>query len=184
MPWTVIDLGLLGGVATVYQEALGSLSFSFSYEASEKYCPNQECHALHVSGIVCITLLCLGVVSCFATLLLAIIVMLQLAHLLAEKGPFGPYVNYNQTWKNCIGASVASIVGTVFTIVGLLSWCLIMKESQQKIPDFHLDGIKWRLGWVWALNFLTPVLMILSSILICYVVNMTQHPFSGYSSIG
>jgi hypothetical protein len=41
MPWTVIDLGLTGGIATVSQEALGSLSFSFSYDESDKYCPNQ-----------------------------------------------------------------------------------------------------------------------------------------------
>jgi magnesium-transporting ATPase (P-type) len=183
MPWTVIDLGLTGGIATVSQEALGSLSFSFSYDESDKYCPNQECHSLRVSGVVCIILLCLGLVSCFATLLLAIVVMLQLSHVLAEKGPFGPYVNYNQAWRNCMAASLSSIVGTVFTLVALLSWCLILKESQENIPDFHLGAIKWRIGWIWALNILVPVMMILSSVLICCVVHTTQQPFSGYSSI-
>ena len=186
MPYLVFELGLTGGIATLYQEFWDHVSHSsiaFEYRNTDKYCPNNECHALFVGGIVASVFLSLSVAASFVTLLMTIVNMLQLSHLWAEKGPFGPYVNYTRCWKNCIYTSIFSMLGTAFAVVAISAWSGIMfRSTEDNIPDMP-GGIKWNFGWVWILLLLIPLLMGISSFLHLKVVN-AQHPgLTGYTSI-
>merc|ERR1712176_1236412 len=163
MPWMVFELGLSGGIATMYQEMWNHQSRSsvgFNYHSTDKYCPNDACHALYVAGTVALTFLSLAVVSGFLACMLLVVVTLQLSHLLAEKGPFGPYVNYQRCWKNCVAATVTSALGAALAATAVAAWSGVMFEStKDSIPDFGKPGaIRWRLGWVWILNLLAPML--------------------------
>ena len=169
----VFELGLSGGIATMYQDVWDHQTRSsifFSYHSTDKYCPNGKqaparprarapagpgsigrpltssfpflsvglsfpvyftkdaCHALFVAGTIALTFLSLAVVSGFCSAMLLVVVALQLSHLLAERGPFGPYVNYARCWRNCIaGTNKKKIKCQLFS-----------KSFQRNRSHFHL----------------------------------------------
>merc|ERR1712199_15740 len=161
VPYLTFDLGLLGGVATMHAQAGGfenESSVSFEYKDSNQYCPDDQCVALYQAGLVCVVLLSLSVAASFVALIVEVVVMLQLGNVLSETGPFGPYVNYQKCNRNMIWGS---------------------------IPEAHKsDAVTWHPGWsVWASNLLGVLLEAFASFLVCRSVNLSRHPFSGYSSI-
>lgn len=66
-----------------------------------------------------------------------------------------------------------------------LPFTLRPKTPQNSIPQAHKsDAVTWHPGWsVWASNLLGVLLEAFASFLVCRSVNLSRHPFSGYSSI-
>merc|ERR1711907_770251 len=188
VPYLTFDLGLLGGVATMPAQAGGfenESSVSFEYKDSNQYCPDDQCVALYQAGLVCVVLLSLSVAASFVALIVEVVVMLQLGNVLSETGPFGPYVNYQKCNRNMIWGSISSILGAILSVTALATWAGIVANNQASIPQAHKsDAVTWHPGWsVWASNLLGVLLEAFASFLVCRSVNLSRHPFSGYSSI-
>ena len=121
----------------------------------------------------------------FVALIVEVVVMLQLGNVLSETGPFGPYVNYQKCNRNMIWGSISSILGAILSVTALATWAGIVANNQASIPQAHKsDAVTWHPGWsVWASNLLGVLLEAFASFLVCRSVNLSRHPFSGYSSI-
>ena len=65
---------------------------------------------------------------------LSLLPQLQLGNVFVERGPFGPYVNYQRCWRNCVAASVSSSLGFAFSVAASASWGGIMYDHQANMP--------------------------------------------------
>lgn len=163
----------------------------FSYDDSDKYCPNDTCHALRSAGITCIIVLAMAIVSAFVSFLVASLVALQLGKVIFERGPFGPYIDYGRCWRNCIAACISSAMACIFCLIAIVLWAVLIKESAPStsnifygdIPIFGIKAAEYKLGWIWTLNLLAPIAFAFAAVLLGFLTHSTRAPSTRYLSI-
>lgn len=160
VPSVTVYLGLLGGIFEMEQSFFGKVKTPFSFQDTDKYCHDDQCHRLYVAGCLCTTILSLALVSAFCSIVLGTAVQLQLLQVWTEEGPFGTYVSTARCLRQCVSACVASVTSFWLAIAAMVVEALVLHGAggggddgapSWDVPSFGLKKPVLTLGWVWFL---------------------------------